>query len=98
MYVFFVFPRTRNVHIQIALGLEASCTIDEILANHRGSWVVPEPDATTLIEAAFTYGAAANKLGGHFAAMNQRLFNVTHKHHVICEIALASRYLNRTIA
>ena len=84
--------------MQILIGLESSCKIDEIVATHRGSWTVPEPDATELIEAAFNYAAIANALGGHFAAKSQRLFNVTHKQRVICEIALASRYLNPTLA
>ena len=85
-----------EVHVKVLLAAEAAVEIDAILDRHMG-WKVEEPDATFLVDQAFTYGATMNSLckymntpaGGH-----KKLFKVTTKMHDVCHMAMVAKYLH----
>ena len=85
-----------EAHAKVLLAAEAVVDIDAILDRNTG-WEVEEPDATLLVDQAFTYGATMNSLCKHMntpAGGHKKLFEVTMKSHDVCHMAMVAKYLH----
>ena len=78
-----------RLHDYIYTALEASYKLDEILDLHRGEYALPAEASRQFIGYALQYCQSCNVL---YNWENDRLFNVTYKHHALLHLAFASEY------
>ena len=81
------------VNMQILIALEQCCKINQMLRDNKG-WSLPRAEFEKFRDACFEYGLMVNRLAEHFMSKNRKLFNMTNKQHMICEVGLQSRHLN----
>ena len=91
--------RTRGdvVHDQIALGLQCSVRLDEILSTYKSSFNLPNHVATTFRKTGMIFLTIQNALGVHFTSAAGGalfLFDVTIKSHVLCHLLLLAAFIN----
>ena len=76
-----------ELHDYIYTALEASYKLDQILDLHRGEYNLPAEASRQFIGYALQYCQACNLL---YNWENDRLFNVTYKHHALLHLAFGS--------
>ena len=78
-----------RLHDLIYTALEASSKLDEILDSHRGEYNLPREASQEFIKYALQYCQACNAL---YNWDDDKLFNVTYKHHALLHLAFGSEY------
>ena len=89
-------PVYTQVHQRIRAAAQASVDMDRIWDEHS-DWTVPEPAATEVARAGFTYGACVGPLARHFASAaggKKKLFAMTGKQHAVAHLGLDSGVLH----
>ena len=82
-------PSEIHFTITFTRHLEASYKLDEILDLHRGEYNLPAEASRQFIGYALQYCQACNLL---YNWENDKLFNVTYKHHALLHLAFGSEY------
>ena len=78
-----------RLHDLIYTALKASSKLDEILDSHRGEYNLPREASQEFIKYALQYCQACNAL---YNWDDDKLFNVTYKHHALLHLAFGSAY------
>jgi len=82
-------------HLCVLHGLQASCTIDTVLATYPDADILPPAAAREFEEACWAYCRAQNAAASHFnEGLGLMVFDVTIKTHCLLEGALRASHLN----
>ena len=81
-------------HEEIALALESSARVDEILDDHKTDYKLPGPVAAELEAHIWIFLIVQNSWAIHFSGFGDMLFDITPKSHYLAHIGLFAKYLN----
>ena len=81
-------------HEEIALALESSARVDEILDDHKTDYKLPGPVAAEFETHIWIFLIMQNSLAMHFSGLGDMLFDIIPKSHYLAHIGLFAKYLN----
>ena len=84
-----------DMHVRVALLLETSICIDEIVSSHTRVFKLPAAVADTLFAKTCLYCQLATSLSNYAGV---KLFIVTQKFHLLVHIGWSARYINPRIS
>ena len=84
-----------DMHVRVALLLETSICIDEIVSSHTRVFKLPAAVADTLFAKTCLYCQLATSLSNYAGV---KLFNVTQTFHFLVHIGWSARYINPRIS
>ena len=81
-------------HTQVSLALRKNIAMEDILEDNKSNIVLPRLEYERFRRAGFDFLVLFNALGGHFAELGRKLFNVTIKAHYVGHGILRARHIN----
>jgi hypothetical protein len=89
--------RTNMQHVQVEVGLQSSCEMEDILNAFADEIRLPSPEDDRFKTACFNYLLCSNALGHYYSQVSvprKMLFDVVPKHHQLAHCGLCALHLN----
>jgi len=89
---------TNLQHVQIMICLKKSCTLEQMLEDHRGDYAIPREYADEFEAVGLDFLVVYGALAKYYTDRGRKLFNLTIKAHYLAHAILNARFISPRMA